>query len=97
MFDHLQAKAKSSQMIVLYFMAILPSGEAVNVASQMMPEELEIIGPKLPISAPPNKELVDHVNKRKIRGERIAELMTKQLNPAIDTLLEEIIKRHLAS
>lgn len=102
-FDLLQKQAKDSQMVVLYFLAILPSGEAINVHAHVAPEFLEEIGlrPSLSVGnnkpGKPSKELLANIEKLKTRGEREAQFMTRQINPMISVLLESLILAHVSS
>lgn len=102
-FDALQKTAISDQKVVLYFCAILPSGEALQVTSSLLPEVLEEIGPM----PKPDKKLFpsaqrigktakaeEFMSKLEARGKRLAQLMNKTINPMAVTLIEAITAKH---
>lgn len=96
-FDRLQKSAISDQKVVLYFCAILPSGEALQVTSSLLPEVLEEIGPRPPLEAhAPKSEVKIFMEKMKARGQRLAQLMNRTINPMATTLLEVLTEKHNA-
>lgn len=91
-FDHLQKTAISDQKVVLYFCAILPSGEALQVTSSLLPEVLEEIGPFPFLGEQPPR--FKDVAKMEARGKRIAQLMNSTINPMAQTLIQAIVEKH---
>jgi hypothetical protein len=86
-FDLLQKQAIEKQEILLYFVAILPDGQAVNVVNTMTPEALEEIGQI--------RHFDDQVKAREYwerRGSKMARIMTRVTNPMVINLLEASLR-----
>lgn len=93
-FDEFQKLAISEQKVILYFCAILPSGEALQVTSSLLPEVLEEIGP-FPFLGEQRPRFKDAA-KMEARGKRIAQLMNATINPMAQTLIQAIAEKHHA-
>lgn len=94
-FDILQKQAIDQQKIVLYFCAILPSGEAIQVTSSFLPEVLEEIGPIPHLGAhAPKSEQKIFIRKMEARGTRLAQLMNRTINSMASTLIEALTEKH---
>lgn len=93
-FDVLQAKAIEKQTIELYFLAVLPDGQAMHVTSSMMPEVLEELG-QIPMPrAFTDAGVIDYQKKINARGTRLARLMNRVFNPMLTMLTEKLIAMH---
>jgi len=86
-FDLLQKQAIEKQEILLYFVAILPDGQAVNVVNTLTPEELEEIGPIRSFSDP--EKAREYWTRR---GQNMAKVITRVMNPMVINLLEASLR-----
>lgn len=91
-FDMLQIMAQSQDAVMLYFLAVLPSGKAMHVTAKMMPEDLEEIG-AMPVTGRgrPTRAFLEQLDNRMRRTDR---LFIKVFKPMCSMLIENMVHIH---
>ena len=87
-FDELVKRAQTKQTIELYLLAVMPDGSAFNVTNELMPEALEEVGQIRSFKDP--AEAMSYFNQR---GENLARLMTRVINPMAGMLFEVMLRK----